>query len=614
MPTQINPIKYFTFTKEQATNFLAEIEKKRANNVLPEINFLDDKGKEIRSKKDRYECYTKSINLLKASEPYYYFTRMELFYDLTITKSVYSYPYEKIKNFLEDFFKEYDFENSEKNAHLVDIGKVEEAIKEKFNDLNNGNSKIDSSLRKNENAEQVIDRKPTDKALEQYDWILYTYGEKRINLPDGNTPTRVFYVKERPVQFQDKKIMLKNSDRAKIIFRDDNDRNRKGLVVEKSEKTYHGEYQVFNRKNESGETMIYIETESLKGENNRHYRLILTFGEEIDEIALGTFSLIKDSGTLLAGSALLVRKEKGYFEKNKCKFYPTFKNDANTIDSRPIRMLLEKRSRAYIKLPKVLDKYTLRNLELYLLEQKRNERKDYESREVIIHRKDAFVSIPLNCNGSEASNKYNGILKKAVQILKEQPYNLSEITYGTIKHEEHESSLKTSHKKNKKANHIQLESPGSREEYESNFDKIIQSNLVIFIFPEILFPYETEIKSSKKGSNGNIDNISTALMEMETKSSKESSNGNINNISTAFMELGFAIGLRKKILILTSEKVFKTFPSIIKKFAEGERQYAKIIKCNLENESELISSVTKNQAAILNFLDTHLDYEIIEGK
>lgn len=576
MPTQINPIKYFTFTKEQATNFLDEIEKKRVNKVLPEIDFLDDIGKEIKSKKGRYKCYTKSINLLKASEPNYYFTRMELFYDLTITKSVYSYPYEKIQNFLRDFFPKYDFENPEKNVDFPDIGKVEKATKGKFNDLNNGNSESDSSIHKNENAEQVIDRKPTDKTLQEHDWVLYTYGEKRINLPDGNTPSRVFYVKERPVQFKDEKITLKNSDKAKIIFRDDNSRNRKGLVVEESEKTYQGGYQVFNRKNESSDTMIYIETESLKGENNRHYRLILTFGEKIDEIALGTFSLIKDSGTLLAGSALLVRKEKGYFEKNKCKFYPTFKNDANTIDSRPIRMLLEKRSRAYVKLPKVLDKYTLRNLELYLLEQKRNERKDYESREVIIHRKDAFISMPLNCNGSKFYKKYNGILKKAVQLLGNPPFSLSKITFGTIK-------------QNGTTN--PAERPGSKDEYESNFDQITQSNIVIFIFPPIAFPFEVEGKKSTV-----------------RKAKKDTS----NNISTAFIELGFALGLRKKILILTSEKVLNIFPKIIEKFTENG--FVKIIKCELNTELKLERSFKQHEDKIIQFLDAHLDYEIIEDE
>ncbi len=583
MPALKVPKEYLTFTQYQSVQFLKEIDKIVKDLLNLKLNNEEKANEKFESLQklpvtEKYEKYRKTINESNSPISDKYLSAESYLYGISNSKGCYGIPLENIQGFLNKFFPNHDFRNFKKGAK--DLGTIEELFAWQIRERNNPkniNPKESPPIENSTNLSQKV--QDVYKAqLEQNDYALYTYGEKVLDDTEGGSLTRIFYIKERPVRFENKKIILKNTDSADIVQRKDV-KNRKGIIITESNPIYEGDYQVFKRKNAKSDSILYLETDALHGGNQRHFRLILAFGKEIEEIGLGTFTLIKDFGPLLSGAALLVKKEnqddnKSYFENTKCKLYNSFTNYDDNAIPRPIRMLLEKRSRAYIKLPRALSNYTLDNLESYLFAQKKErEREKYESREVIIHRKDAFISIPLNCNGTETAKKYDALLKKSIKTLQSKPFNLTKLTYGT--------------KKIRPIKGSSIESPDKTEEHESNFDKITQSNLVIFIFPDITFPYELEPYDPEKESNGNSIHI-----------------------STAFMEMGFAIGLRKRILILTSDKVFRTFPSIVKKFAETK--FVEIIKCELNSETDIAKSFKNNEQTIMIFLDAHLDYKIIE--
>jgi hypothetical protein len=571
MPKQSERSKYFTFTKKQGENFIKEIKEIIENKIFPSLtNLQKEKANQLLKEpfiKDYFRACTKIINDSYAPNSKYYLSGLDYLYGISNLKICFGIPYSKIENLLLDFFNDYDFINPEKNPK--DIGCIEEIYKHEIDDRNKIEVLPSKLLNKTSNqVNTTLEKDFIIGQLQKYDWALYTYGEKYISSKGGDDKQkRIFYLKERPTIFENGRIILKNTDDVEIVFQEDHP-FRKGIRVVPNSLHYEGNFDVFEQKNKDKNSLVYLETDALAGENGRHLRIMLVFGEGIGNIALGTFSSIKDLGTLLAGAALLVKKEKGFFKDNDCQFYTTFKDSPL---EKSVRMLLEKRSRAYVKLPRKLDKYTLADLDANLTRQKINERDNWETREATIHRKDVFVSIPLRCNGNGKNYNLNvKFLNKFVEVLKNNPFNLTQVTFGII------------NQINTPANQL----PSSKDEYESNFDKIIQSNIVVFLFPTITFPYE-----------GN--------------SIKATLNNEIPKISTSFIELGFALGLRKKILILTSEKVNKVLPSVVSEFAKGEN--VNIIECEFETLPKFESSIQFNLNLINKFIDKHLDYKVVNN-
>lgn len=378
------------------------------------------------------------------------------------------------------------------------------------------------------------------ETLSNHDWWLYTFGEKSLNLKKdsvGIAPSkRIFYVKERPVQFTGK-----GGEKRQITIVNSDD-----LVTFKQYK-YEGPYNVFT-KPKAQKSYIYLETKALEGENDRHLRIMLSFGESIDEIGLGTFSGIRDGGALFAGTALLVKGAKGDFQKGKCTFYDSFTEKPLKA---AIRMILERRGKAFIKLPSELDTYTLSGLKTYLLKQRVDERTNWETRDVHVYRMNAFISIPLFYSSTPSSvfENHKAILLHTQQYLQDN-YSLPTITHGIIKHLEIEKET----------------IPNNFNVFDTNFDHITQSNFFIQLLPNIEFPY-------------NDDKI---------------------RLSTAFLELGFAWGLRKKILIICTQKMFEALP---KSIAQFNGQKVRIIIGNISNVESLQKVLEVNKDSLSSFFN-----------
>ena len=439
-----------------------------------------------------------------------------------------SVPHKTIKVFLEKYFPQIYQPNYPNN-----LGKFSKEAK---------------------NPETKDDKESIEKAyitIEKNDWRLYTFGEKsEIQEFDslGKSKTkRLYYLKERPICFYKDSI---NPSKKIIKLKNSDD------VTGKTENTtYEGSYKFFSKK-KNGKTLIYLETEAIECEKvNRHLRIILLFGEGIDEVGIGSFSGIRDGGALFTGAAILVKKQKGDFVNAKCEFHQSF------VDKPlrgAIRMLLERRSRSFIKLPRDLDNFTLQGLKEKLTKQKEDERKQWEVREVQIYRYDAFVSIPLFYDESNIKrfNNNKEMLLCTIDKL-ENEFQLKAITHGIIKNI------------NTEGENI----PNPDSVFDTNFDHITQSDFFVMILPEIDFPYNS--KHQKQTTS---------------------------KLSTAFLELGFAWAQRKKILIVCSKKMEEILPNSIKQF---KFKTLMTINGKFSDANSLKNILKINENQIDEFFSTH---------
>ena len=541
MSNQTNPKKYFNLTPLQATAFLKEVIARVKSEKLQQKDNSHTNWKEF----GHEMCGTGETSKVR------FVTNYQIFYFIALeTKEDgenKSYPLSTIRSFLAQYFNEVlSGEN-----YQYQYGSVGE---------------IKYSLTKRGSNEEETDYTAAYKAIEQHSWVLFNFGEKAIEISEDvhgeDMKKRVFYVKERPARFYTsyekvKKITLKNSDNP--------------MNPDESENFYEGNYSIFTkRKNER--LLYYLETKSMDGnaDNGRHLRILLCFGELIDkkfsEFGIGTFSGIRDGGAIFSGIAILVKEEvlmaeiqKKSFEQigeitiepenRKTQYYKSF-IEKPLIPS--LRMLLERRNRAFIKLPRTLENYTLRELEQKLLRIRDRERESYESREILIYRTNAFISIPLFYCGLDSVSKMNrDLLNRMEAILKKEPFNFSQkksITHGLKKYSEDLADFGT-----------------TDIAFEYNFDHIGQSKFFIFVLPDM-----------------NFDK---------------------SKISTAFLELGYAWGLRKKIIIFCSEKMYEILPKGILKFDDGIRLLIVTSKTDIANNLETVINNEINYQIIKEFIE-----------
>ena len=320
--------------------------------------------------------------------------------------------------------------------------------------------------------------------------------------------------------------------------------------------------------------MIYLETDAMDGDTDRHLRLLLTFGETVNEIATGSFSGIRDGGALFAGAAVLVKMDKlvktnndSNVEVNQnqllleqerlknltCDFHFSFIHKPLRA---AVRMYLERRGRSYIKSPRRLEEFTLEGLKQNLLELRKYEREKWEPRNVVINRFDAFISIPLFYeNNKQQFNNNTEMLYEMERILVKD-FNFHNCSFGLSKHK----------------NTANWKIPNNDKAFESNFDHITQSNLFILILPDIHFPYNAEIPNAK--------------------------------ISTSLLELGFAWGLRKRIIIFCTEKMEEVLPSSIKNY---KNKTIEIITGELINKQSVKEIIETHKVQINEFILKHRD-------
>jgi hypothetical protein len=531
-----NPKKYYNLTPQQAANFLKEVIKRvKSDKLQAEDNShtnWNDFGREMNGQSD--------IQKVKLVNNY------QVFYFISLqTKEEgenKSYALTSIKAFLTKYFSE------------VLTG-------ENYNDEYGSISETQFNAPKKEH-EGEIDFTSAYNAIEQHQWVLFTFGEKAIEINDEShgedVKKRIFYVKERPVKFYlsyDKfhKTVLKNSD--------------KPLMPENSENIYEGNYSIFTKKKRD-RLLYYLETKPMDGnaDNGRYLRLLLCFGELVDkkfgEFGIGIFTGIRDGGALFSGIALLVKQEilanrnkedvaqmLNETMNAKTKFHKSFVDKPLTAS---IRMLLERRNRAFIKLPRTLKQYTLEELKQKLIRLRDRERESYEAREILIHRTNAFISIPLFFSGNNEVSKVNrDLLNRTEALLRKEPFGFSQeqsIVHGLKKYSDDLTDFGT-----------------TDIAFEYNFDHIAQSKFFIFVLPDI------DLKDSK--------------------------------ISTAFLELGYAWGLRKKIIIFCSEKMYEILPKGILKFDDGVRLLTITCKPDIALNLETIVHSEMNYQIIKQFIN-----------
>jgi hypothetical protein len=424
-------------------------------------------------------------------------------------------------------------------------------------------------------------RNPKGKEIEVFNdlkdtvWVLYTYAEKSVSTQDfggGYQTKRVSYIKERKVVFKKDittdyklRIIISNSEDADKVFVN---KNHKKLINQ-----YQGTCKIFTKLKKNGQ-ISYVETDAMDGETDRHLRLIMTFGEKVNEIAVGSFSGIRDGGALFAGAAVLVKMDKIIktdvnlqIEENDkkltieqerlknltCDFHFSFMHKPLRA---AVRMYLERRGRSYIKSPRHLAEFTIEGLKQNLLELRKFEREKWEPRNVVINRFDAFISIPLFYeNNKQQFNNNTEMLYEMERILLDN-FNFRACSFGLSKH------------KNKPIGGV----PQTDKAFESNFDHITQSNLFILILPDIHFPYNSDMPNAK--------------------------------ISTSLLELGFAWGLRKRIMIFCTEKMEEVLPNSIKGY---KNKTIEIITGDLINKQSVKEIIETHKIQIEEFVSKHRD-------
>ncbi|MDZ7899342.1 MAG: hypothetical protein U5N85_15125 [Arcicella sp.] len=218
-----------------------------------------------------------------------------------------------------------------------------------------------------------------------------------------------------------------------------------------------------------------------------------------------------------------------------------------------VRMLLERRNKAFIKLPKHLEDYTLDGLKQFFIDEKMDERDQWEPRDLHLSRTEIFISIPLFYETSKFENNKK-MMDTMISVLSDEvgsfKISLNAIQYGMSK----EPAIKPPN--------VQFDNAI----FETNFDHIAQSKFFILILPDITFPYH---------------------------------NNHEIRLSTAFLELGFAWGQRRRIIIFCSSEMESHLPKSIIAFKD---KTIKIIIGELETENDLREVVQKNEKYLLEFM------------
>lgn len=251
----------------------------------------------------------------------------------------------------------------------------------------------------------------------------------------------------------------------------------------------------------------YFETDLMPLSDNRKVRIMFLFGEEIGELAMSIFYNVRSEGALFSGSGLLVRERKEakqLIENSKCILH-------QRIDSQVISHFFERRSQNYLKLPRITE-YNLKSLQekLNLLLWKG------VVKDIRIYKHDFFVSIPMAyiTEGEVEFNKNKKFCHNTIEILKKNfGFETNYFACEKYDFDTYETMMRGTH-------------------YEDSMEGIAESKLFVLVIPNMIFPsHDSELSSVR--------------------------------FSSVWTELGYAIGLKKPILVICNRDLKAKLPNIV---------------------------------------------------
>ncbi len=252
----------------------------------------------------------------------------------------------------------------------------------------------------------------------------------------------------------------------------------------------------------------YFETNLMPLSDDRKVRIMFLFGEKMADLAMSIFYNIRSEGALFSGSGLLVKEtetSKILIENSKCILH-------QRVDNQTISHFFERRSQNYLKLPRITD-YNLDGLQKkieMLLE------KDVP-KDIRIYKHDFFISIPM-AYISDSDIEFNQNKKfchGTIDILKESfGFTKNYFACEKYNYETYETMMRGIH-------------------YEDAMEGIAESKLFVLVIPKMEFP--------------SLDSELSAV-----------------RFSSVWAELGYAIGLKKPILIVCGGNFESKLPNIVR--------------------------------------------------
>lgn len=252
---------------------------------------------------------------------------------------------------------------------------------------------------------------------------------------------------------------------------------------------------------------IYVETELMPLSDQRWGRFLFLFGKRVKNLSMGIFYHLRKEGALFSNSAILlsdVAVKSANIADQKCILH--YNTPSSTLNH-----FFERRSQNYLKLPRIAD-YDLNTLQDKLSELLSKS----TPKDIRLYKHDFFISVPMSYidEGMVEYNKNKKFCYETIELLKHH-FHLK-INYFACKDydfETYQGILRETH-------------------YEDSMEGIAESKLFVLLLPDMQLPsYKSEFAAIK--------------------------------LSSVWAELGYAIGLKKAILILCDKSFKEKLPNIV---------------------------------------------------
>jgi len=410
----------------------------------------------------------------------------------------------------------YEIKRSLDNSKL--FSEVLKETPSNYGPLSDKKKKRNKHSWKKNDQQQIL---PLYRDLVSRKWLLFAFTEVK----NHKTHEKYYRIHRSIIQFSENHFPKeKNKWKIKLW----------ALVYGQVEE-YNGGFGI--RKTDNGH--IYLESTSLELEdkNKKHLRMMLYFGlNKINPLGLGVYYNIRYHGALLAGSSILVEvKDEQEYQKlldNKAyvKTYSEYEElEENYRDS--IWKFFERRSMNYIKLPNLgnnignpYENHSLENLERVIAKHQKISR----SKEVWLNKFFGFISIPLTYLDDDSYfQKNKKFALQTIDLLSELfDVKPDKFFFAAKKHDLEKLKI------DKKIPHLTLSS-------------LERSKVFILLLPKL-------------GASN-----STSFL---------------NKISSSFTELGYAMALKKKIIIIGEEGTENILPNNLKLLIEQKFIYLAFYK------------------------------------
>lgn len=372
-----------------------------------------------------------------------------------------------------------------------------------------------------------------NKKIVSEKWIMYCFSENSIPVNGGKQ--NYYGIKEALIEFSED-TAKDNKERWKVnLWSNIYDADKKIENI----KDYEGFFGTRVVENKH----IYLETTEMAlrdEENRRHLRMMLYFGNRIDDIALGVFYNIRFHGALLAGSLVLVKitndKEKieTYNELNQIKKVKSYELEKDFVKSKTsfkkvIWDFFSRRNLNYLKLPNLESDSDTFHFGIDELAEKLQDLKVKGSGdEVWLSNYDFFMSIPLTFDNNPKT--YELHRKIAYDVMAE----LDKLTSSGKNELNNNQEFENFYFAGKSASNLGDFEYIKERIARDTLDAIERSKIFVLIFP-----------SRKKSVSLEKNNKERIV---------------INKVSSANTELGYAMALKKRIIVFYEKDEKQNLP------------------------------------------------------